>query len=366
MNNRRTALNGPIQAVPLLGLAMLAAAALPVNEFEQPDGSRRSRVISLSKILQGMNTGTPAQRIQATAALQEYIAAPSTLAREYGHEVREMVTAGSMPVGANAAAYIDRFLITAGEMDLGYEEIYQMHDEETSMAQQRRDGFKVLNVTAGKIFKRILNGESIEYADITGAEAFVPYVMDGGGIPILQTWWDDQDYLQIADAIQMFRDDAYALRSDAFYGGITALGAGINLAGGVDLVDKINLACAKIIRALQGKGQKIASTTEFVILCAPEKMGLVKAALTLQSDVAQQTAAGKSSVNFRCRPISSVRVPAADGIYVIKPKGQLKGGYRMDLTVFGDFDISRYSTNLAAFQRYGFTVAEPKQVVRIP
>ena len=177
----------------------------------------------------------------------------------------------------------------------------------------------------------------------------------------------------MAEVIQAFRDDAYSLRADAFYGAITSLpaagGNSINLAGGADLVEKINLAGAKIIRALHGKGQKVSSTSQFIILCAPEKLGVVKAALTLQSDVAQQTAPGRQSVNFRCKPISSVRVPAAgdgSGIYVILPKGKLKGGYRMDLTIFADFDINRYATNLAGFQRYGVIAGEAKQVVRIP
>ena len=373
MSNRRLALSGPIQPVPMAAMAMMAARSLSVNEFQQPDNVRRSRTVNLPRILQAMHVGTPIERVQAAVALQEFMSAPSLLAREYGLEVREMITAGSFPVGANAAAYIDKFLITAGEMDLAYEEIFAIHDEETAVAQQRKDGFKVLDITFGRIFKRIKNGEEIEYADITGGDKLVPYEMDGGGLPIQQVWWDDQDYLSIAEVIQAFRDDAYSLRADAFYGAITGLpasgGSSINLTGGADLVEKINLACAKIIRALQGKGQKISSNSQFIILCAPEKLGPVKAALNLTSDVAQQMAGGKQSVNYRCKPISSVRVPASgdgSGIYVILPKGKLKGGYRMDLTLFADFNINRYATSLAGFQRYGLIAGEAKQAVRIP
>ncbi len=91
--------------------------------------------------------------------------------------------------------------------------------------------------------------------------------------------------------------------------------------------------------------------------------------LRTNTDFAIQQAAGKQRLKFRIRPVMSVHVPAAgagSGIYVILPKGKLRGGYRMDLTLYGQFNATQYASDLAGFGRFAGIVGDTDQVKRIP
>lgn len=78
----------------------------------------------------------------------------------------------------------------------------------------------------------------------------------------------------------------------------------------------------------------------------PEKRAEVEAAISIRSDVAQQTAAGKQKLAYRIVLITSVFIPAsgsAAGVYICLPGQKLRGGYRMALTLFGDMDVAAYA-----------------------
>jgi hypothetical protein len=49
---------------------------------------------------------------------------------------------------------------------------------------------------------------------------------------------------------------------------------------------------------------------------------------------------------------------------VILPKGKLKGGYRMDLTLMSQTNILEYTETVAGWMRYGGAIGETDQLRR--
>ncbi len=373
-------MSGP-KGASMVDQAILYARAAQVREFEpgaQGHGRQNPSQFDMIGVLEAMRNGEAARRVAAVVALQEFLRAPEKLRRKFRTSlyefsararVTEGITFGDFPADANIRAYIDRFLITPGEMDTSYEQIFMIHDVATAEAQLIKSYFKILNVTSGVTFKKRLPGEPVELRQVRGSEVTVEYDMFGGGLSIDRVYWDDQDYMSISDVFFMMREDYYFERAKAFYSLITGLGNTINFNKGADLIAKINGACATILRAVQGKGYSASANSEFVVLYAPEKAGEVDGALRTNTDFAIQQAAGKQRLKFRIRPVMSVHVPVdgdGAGIYVILPKGKLKGGYRMDLTLFGRFDPVQYADDLAGFGRYAGIVGDTDQVKRIP
>ena len=100
------------------------------------------------RVLEAMRNGEPVRRVAAVVALQEFLRAPEQLRRRFRSQLREMVTVGDFPSEANIRAYVDRFLITPGEMDTGYEMIFKVHDEAMAEMQLKKSSFKLLNIKA--------------------------------------------------------------------------------------------------------------------------------------------------------------------------------------------------------------------------
>jgi len=341
-----------------------------VAEFQRPAGQAaavRPPIFPMYDVVEaiGNRDTTPQRRAMAAAALQEFMAAPGQIPRRFRSQLRELVTSGDHPTGATMQAYIDRFLITPGEADFGWRMIFQTHDPASAASQLVKSYFKVLSVTSGIVFKKRAPGEPVDFRSIKSTDAVVEYDMFGGGVSIDRVWWDDQDYLNIADTLSMFRAAFYFKQATDMYGLITAVSAGQNYATGADLTAKINGACADIIRSLQGKGYAVNTGSTFVILYGPEQAGSVDAVISTKSDVAVAARTSKTKLQYRVQPISTVHVGATDGPYVILPFNQLKAGVRMDLTLFGQFNVARYADDMAGFGRYAGIVGDVNQVRRI-
>ena len=254
------------------------------------------------------------------------------------------------------------------EMDDGWKQIYTVHNEAEAAAQSNKSGFRVLNLESGITFAERLPGEAIKFGKITGSESWVTYKNFGGGVAIDRIFWDDADYIGIGDVLKAFRAAAYGEQADVMYALLTALSSGNNFSTGSDLIAKLNGAAAAIIRALQGKDVSVNAGSTFLIVCAVEQLANVKAALATMSDVAMQTATSKTKLVFNFKVVATVRVPASgtgSGIYVGLPGGRSKAGIRQDLTLFGQFNITRYADDLAGFLRYN-GVLEADQWRRIP
>jgi hypothetical protein len=332
-----------------------AAAVAPVTRPDQ---------ISLAACAHAMHRGTVVERVQATLAIQEFMHAPARLSRKFRAQLREFVTTGDMPSSATMAAYIDKFLITAGETDLGWREIFTVHDEAVAGAQLNRSGYRVLNMTSGMTFDERVPGESLKYRNMSAGEQFVLYKMFGGGVAIDRVFWDDQDYLMIEDILKAARDAYYSSQAAAMYALIVA-NAGSTVSTGADLTEKINKACSAVIRASFGKGVGAGGNPELVILHPIEEKARVQAAIQILTDVATQTSASKTKLVFRVKPVSTVNLAANAGIHVVLPGGQIKAGIRMDLTLFGNFNPANYTDDISGFGRYAGSVGNTGQIVKI-
>lgn len=359
---------GQPHGLPLTAQALAYARTAQLREFT-PAGPRQApATFPIYDVVSALGRGEPARRVAAAVALQEFMAAPARMARQFRAQLREMVTAGDHPSGATLQAYIDRFLITPGEADFGWREIFAVHDPMTAESQLVKSYFKVLSITSGIVFERRLPGEPAKFKSITSSEATVEYLMWGGGVSIERVWWDDQDYLQIGDLLSMFRADYYYRQAAYMYGLITALSTDYNYSTGADLVAKINGACAHIIRALQGKGYAVNANSTFVLAFPPEQWGNIDAVLAVQSQEALTQTTSKTRLKYRCVPIPTVHIPTSggtSGIYVILPKNNLKAGIRMDLTLFGNFNVASYTDDIAGFGRDAGVVGDSNQIRRI-
>jgi hypothetical protein len=364
------AMGGP-QGQPLAVNAMAALAALGparVAEFTQPLDRRAANdgQFNLPRVLQAARSQNPVERVKAIVALCEFMRAPDVARRRGGPaQVREMVTKADFPTNSFLAQYISRFLVIPGEIDYGYEMIFDIHDVAQAEGMPLKGSFKTLDVSSGVTFRKLKYGERVQVEAIAGAEVETPYDLYGGAVGFNKVWFDDADYITIGDLLTIFRAQYYDKRASSFYSLITALGAGINFNTGGDLMAKMNGAAAAILRSVKDKGYQAAANSEFIVLHPPEKAGDVQAALNIRSDVATMTATGKQAAVFRFVPVQSVYVASNDGPYVILPKRKLRGGYRMDLTLYGEFDIYSYAEAMSGWGRYAGLVGDSAQVKRI-
>jgi hypothetical protein len=356
---------------PLVVNAMAALAQLGpqrVAEFTQTAEQRPANdgMFNLPRVLQACRSKNPVERAKAIFALHEFMRAPDVARRRAGAaQIRELVTKADFPTNSFLAQYISRFLVIPGEIDYGYEMIFDIHDVATAEGMPLKGSFKTLDVTNGVTFRKLKNGERVQVEAVAGAEVETPYDLYGGAVGFNRVWWDDADYITIGDLLTIFRATYYDKRASAFYSLITALSNAINFNTGGDLMAKMNGAAAKILRDVKDKGYQAAANSEFIVLHPPEKAGDVQAALAIRSDVAQQTAAGKQAAVFRFVPVQSVYVASNDGPYVILPKRKLRGGYRMDLTLYGEFDIYSYAEAMSGWGRYAGLVGDAAQIKRI-
>ncbi len=370
MNGAMTGMTEP-KGPSLVEQAQLVAS-MRVQEFQQAAAAAppvRSEQFELHRVIEALAGRNPVRQVQAVYALQEWMHAPGRASVKTRGRLHEMMTAGDMATTNNSARdYIDRFLVTPLEMDDGWRQIYTVHDEAVAAAQANKSGFRVLELESGVTFKERLPGEAVEFRKITGSESWVTYKNFGGGISIDRDFWADADYLSIADLLVAFRAAGYGEQADILYGLLTAIASGRNFSTGADLIAKMNGAAASILRAQQGKNIGASANATFLVVHAVEQKANVMAALATLSDVALQTATSKTKLVFNFKPLATTRVPATgtgSGIYVGLPGGRSKAGIRQDLTLYGQFNISRNADDLAGFMRYN-GVVEAAQWHRIP
>ena len=360
----------PLVATAAAAIAALGAARIQEFERATPRPPASSR-FDMMRVLEGMARGNPVQRVKAIVALQEFMRAwdvgvrrtPGMVAR-----INEMVTKGDFPAGAFLADYLDRFLVVPGEIDDGWRMLFDTHDIAELTMMPNKSGFKVLNVRSGLIFRKRGPGERVELSEIRGDDVFVPYDMYGGAVGIERVWWDDADYISINDMLTIFRAAYYDERSRNFYSLITSLDNGINFNTGADLTAKINNAAAEILRSVKDKGYMAGPSSVLYIVHAPESSAAVNAVLETQRDLAVSSGRGKEKLAYRMVAINTMYVPGAGagaGPYVVLPGRMLKAGLRMDLTLFGDFDIYSYAEALAGYGRYAGIVGDTDQIKRI-
>lgn len=258
------------------------------------------------------------------------------------------------------------------DWDNGFEEIFDIKDFTGTNA----SGFKILDVDGALSFRLIPAGGKAKVYKVFGSETEVSFDMYGGAMSWDRTWLDDGQYWNIEDTMIEFRNRAYSSRAAIFYALIEALSSSYNVAWqvatpGLQTTDDqyqasrdantIEKACEEILLALKDKGMGINAQSQFVILTPIQLRGRVNKAI---SRLAQPVAGAVKDVSYNVKPIYTMMLGSGSYYYVILPKKKLKGGYRMDLSLFSKFNILAYADTMSGFMRYGGAIGNSNQLRR--
>jgi hypothetical protein len=250
------------------------------------------------------------------------------------------------------------------DYDNGYEQIFDIRDYSGS----RRNGFTVRAVRGGLTFNQVLVGEKLKVYQMYGDQGHCYFSFYGGALGWHRQLFDDEDYWTIEDNAIEFRNKAYYTRAATFYALIEAVGDSKGccdyIAASCDDCDataradaeSINRAATALLVQNKDKGYGLnPATTGFIVLAPLHLRGRIRQALGVNL---QSFQGSEKVVDFRFTQITSLMLTNNDRFYVILPKVGAKGGYRMDLTLFSDFDILSYTDTVAGWMRYGGCVVD--------
>lgn len=337
----------------------------------------RSKIFNLD--WEKFNYKDPEQAKQLAGALQFFCALPDsfvpqafaqvqafTKIRDEIRKLQAFTTTADFP--PSMLPIIEKYHILPA-YDNGYEQIFDVRDFSGS----GRDGFTVYNVQSGLTFRRVMVGEKLKVYEMSGEKASCFFDYYGGALGWHRMLFEDKDWWTIEDNAIQFRNKAYQFRASVFYALIEAVfahkSACITLptmncndctAYARAVACALNQAAATILTNCQNKGYGISpENTEFIVLTPLHMRSVVRQALGV---TLQHYAGSERTIDFKFRQITSLMLSDAHRIWVILPKNLLKAGYRMDLTLFSDFDILSYTDTTAGWMRYGGCIGDIEQL----
>lgn len=259
--------------------------------------------------------------------------------------------------------------------DNGYEQIFDVRD----FSNDTVSGFDLLNVESGLTFAKVEIGDTADVYQMSGTRVRTYFDYYGAGLSWHRSLFEQKDYWTLEDTAIEFRVKAYQRRALIHYALIEAGG----VAGGTVIwqapdpaglpntdpvytanrdAQTINQACINIINATLTKGYEVTPQgTTFIVLVPFARMHRIKKALSL---VLQSFVGSKSELDFNVQLIPTTMLTSNDYYYVILPKRKMKAGYKMDLTMFSDFDILSYSDVTAGWMSYGSAIGDTDQLRR--
>lgn len=305
-------------------------------------------------------------RAKVVGALQNFMVMPDrdvTLKKAMQH----FATKGDFPT--EILNILEKFHATP-DYDLGYEQLFDIRD----FTGTNESGFKILNVESGLTFAKVPVGDKAKVFKMSGTEASVTFDLYGGALGWHRTLIDDRQYWTLEDNAIAFRNKAYSSRASNFYALIEAV-TGKDVAwqavtpasvatsnenyDAIRDVNTINKACLEILTALKDDGVGANANSQFVVV-APIAL---KSRLERAARMLQQPVVGSGQhLSFNIRIIYTLMLSANDVYYVVFPKAKMKGGYRMDLTIYDQFDILAYTDTMAGWMRYGGAIGDTDQI----
>lgn len=255
------------------------------------------------------------------------------------------------------------------DYDRAYEQIFDIRN----YAGSKRNGFEVGNVTSGLTFERAQTGVPIQVYQMSGTKATCYFDLYGGALSWSRLLFDDEDWWTVEDNAKAFVSAAYSSRSQAFYTLLEAVGdakgccdlvaAPANCAGcdvtTVRIALSLNMMARTILMACRNKGYGLNQNPQMIVLTPIHLRGHVKQALGLTQN---QFQGAEKWIDFNFIHLTSLMLTNHNRLYVILPKRRLKGGYRMDLSLYSDFDILTYADVQAGWMRYGGCIGDTDQV----
>jgi hypothetical protein len=326
--------------------------------------------IKFAPAANGQMVIAPSDRAKVIGALQHFMRMPDAKDSPVRKAIQAFATKGDFP--AEILQILEKFHAVP-DYDLGYEQIFDVRD----FTGTNEAGFKILDVTSGLTFRQVPTGMKAKVFKFSGDVTEVTFDMYGGGLNWDRKLLDDKQYWTLEDNAIAFRNKVYSSRAEVFYALIEAAGAAnaltwqaVTPAGVANTnenydairdVNTINAACLAILTALKDDGVGANANSQFVIV-APVAL---KSRLERASRMLQQPVTGSGQhLSFNIRIIYTLMLSSNSYYYVCFPKAKCKGGYRMDLTMFDQFDILAYADTMVGWMRYGGAVGDTDQIKR--
>jgi hypothetical protein len=317
------------------------------------------------------------QRLQLAGALQMFMALPNKFVPDRFGKVQEFLKAHKqiqeftlMSDGypnEKAIDIVEKFHLMA-EYDTGFEQIFDIRDFSGTKA----GGFDVAGVTSGLTFREVKVGEKLKVYGAAGDKYRCYFCYYGGALGWHRQLFEDGDWWTIEDNAIEFRNAAYLSRAATYYALLeaamdaTGCCAAIENRGYFDDYDSYNIATSlnyaatQILTDVAGRGYNLnPATAQFIVLTPIQMRGRVRLALNL---LAQQFPGAQPVIDYNFQQITSLMLTDPNRVAVILPKRTLKIGYRMDLTLFDDFDILSYTDTVAGWMRHGGCIGDLEQI----
>lgn len=302
-------------------------------------------------------------------AVQHFLAAPETDPK-FKAALRAFTTKGDFP--AELMPLIEKYR-SLPTWDTAYEDIFDIRDFTNTKA----NGFEILDVTNGLTFEEVKVGEKAKLHQFSGAKAQVTFAMYGAGLNWHRTLIDDAQYWALEDNTIAMQSAYYTKKAETHYTLIEGISSGQDVSwqnpdpSGLPNTDAlytanrdaqtINKACELIISDLKNKGLGVGVNSQFILLAPHTLRKRIQKAMDY---MAQQVAGSVKEMVYNVSPRYTAMLSSAADYYVCIPKGKLKGGNRMNLTLMYNEDILAYADTVAGWGRWGAAIGEVKQIRR--
>lgn len=325
------------------------------------------------------------QRMKLAGALQMFLALPDRfMPKRFSklqafvkahqdlkqRQVREFTLMSDGYPNEKAIDVVERFHLV-GEYDTGFEQIFAVND----YAGTKASGFDVSGVSSGLTFREIKPGEKLKVYGMQGDKYRCFFCYYGGALGWHRQLFEDGDWWTIEDNAIEFRAAAYGGRAGIYYALLEAAANAIGCCSVVpsdcsdcsadarSIAESLNFAATSILTNTMGRGYNLdPATVEFIVLTPIQMRGRIRQALGVLS---QAFPGSPPILDYNFRQITSLMLTNPNRVMVILPKRTLKIGYRMDLTMFDDFDILSYTDTVAGWMRHGGCIGDLDQIACI-
>jgi len=319
-----------------------------------------------------LDFSTPEGREKIFAAVQYFATErPKAIAKKYRAALQAFGASTDFPAVANQI--LEKFHALPA-YDTGFEEIFDIRD----FTGTNESGYDILDVEDGLAFAKIPVGGKAHIYKMAGDKVSVDFDMYGGGLGWHRTLIDDKKYWTLEDNAVAFVNKAAEDKAAAFYALIEALAAGYNIAwqnpdpallpNTVETytanrdAQTLNAAAQAILLAVEDKGYGVTlQNITFKVSCPIQLVGRLTKALGL---LLQGFAGSPGQISYKFDLMPTTMYETTTVYYVILPKIKLKGGNRMNLTIFNKFDIESYTDIAVGYQRFGGAIGDSDQLRR--
>jgi hypothetical protein len=326
------------------------------------------------------NYKDPEQRKQLAGAMQYFAALPNKYIPSKFNGVQEFQAAhkaiqeftlysDGYP-NEKAIDVVEKFHIVQ-DYDNGYEQVFDVRDFSGTKA----SGFDVAGIASGLTFREVKEGEKLKVYEAAGDKYRCYFCYYGAALGWHRRLFEDGDWWTIEDNAIEFRNKAYSFRASVFYALLESAADAVGCCSVVNndcsdcsadarsIADSINFAAMSILLNVANRGYNLnPQTTEFIVLTPLQLRGRVRQAMGVANQAFNES---PRIVDYNFRVITSMMLTNATRVMVILPKRTIKAGYRMDLTLFDDFDILSYTDTVAGWMRYGGCIGDLDQIACI-